>query len=234
MEEEKEMKKNIDEYTFMYDDRADQEVRLTSISNPVLVMKEDISKGKMDMYLNDKVEALLDEDEEAYPEDTGEFFKNPNHPYFDEIIPVDRVITISNQFYDYHNLDREELIEGKGSDDIIRGFKFLDDERMDKEGYTIVILRDDEIEDEDIDHVWAVKKPFRETLEIIRSIGINPVKKLTNMYWDTSKIPDDDENIRILRDALHEREDFTHLPSIVFAAINYEFIETTREDDEEE
>jgi hypothetical protein len=226
------MKKNIEEYTFMYDDQGDQEVRLTSIVNPILVMKEGIDKEGMEEYLNDKVETLLDEDDEAYPEDTEKFFQNPDHPYFDEIIPIDRIITISNQFYDFDNLERKELIEGKGSDDIIRGFKFLDDERMDREGYTIVILRVDD-EDGDADHVWAVKKSFHETLEIVRSIGINPVKKLTNMYWDTTKIPENDENIDKLKDALHGREDFIHLQSIVFAAIDYAFIETSKEKEEE-
>jgi hypothetical protein len=200
----------LNEYVLIYDDQGDQEGRLTSIDNPILMKrKEGQSILELEREMN----------ESSAPHISMRSAK--------DVIAIDKIITISNQFYDEDNLKREEMIDGKDYNDIIHGFKFNDSGTMDKLGYTIVIMRlseDNNFEKEE-DLVLFTRDTYENTLNKLRRIKLNPVGKLNNMYWDTSKIPDEDGNIALLlRHLLNDPEFFQIRYTMLYDFLNGEYI----------
>jgi hypothetical protein len=177
---------------FAFGDQGDQEGRLTSIDAPKLITPE--SQEVLDDVMEN----------EEYPK--------PEH-FSETILKVDRLITISNEFYDEDNLKREEMIDGKEPNDVIHGFEFAKSSVMSKLGYTIVINR---VEHDELGRIWFIKKSYDETLELLRDIPVNPTGKLNNMYWDTSKIPEDDGNMEIYNKFLEESPDFERIKTVMF------------------
>jgi hypothetical protein len=191
---------NPQELVFAYGDAGDQEGRLTSID-----------------------EAILFFPVQNYREIEASKKYGVDHPaeIAKIMLPVDKLITISNEFYDEDNLKREEMIDGKGADDIIHGFQLSTSGLMEELGYTLVALSLGDQEDDDFGglsdrHFYMIQKSYNETLELLRGVQLNPVAKLNNMYWDTSKIPGPDGNMRILFDYLEGNPDFIKVGDVIF------------------
>jgi hypothetical protein len=194
---------------FAFEDDGDQEGRLTSINMPKLIIPES----------NEVLEDVIKNGE--YPE--------PEH-FAESIMRVDRLITISNEFYDEDNLKREVMIDGKEKNDVIHGFKFANSGLMSKLGYTIVINR---VDHDEMGRIWYTKKSYDETLELLRGIPVNPVAKYENMYWDTNLIPEDDGNMEIYNKFLEDSPEFERIETVMFYDnLNGEWFFVDKGDDE--
>ncbi len=82
---------------------------------------------------------------------------------------VDKLITISSQMWDEDNLERDEVI--CSANNIVHGYKFSDSNLMEQLGYTLVIVRTPDEDDEDcsVDNVWCTTKDFNSTMELLKS-----------------------------------------------------------------
>jgi hypothetical protein len=186
-----EINKELKDMVFAFSTGGDQEGRLTSLEFARLVIPAcELSEIK----------------------DIEEDYLKPKH-FAESILNIDKIITISNDFYDKDNLERKEMIDGKGENDIIHGFQFFKTSLMDRLGYSIVMVRES---DDSMERVWYTKKSYKETLEQLRNVPINPIKKLDQMWWDTSKIPDDDGNIEIFIKYLEESPEYEEMGCRMF------------------
>ena len=195
----------------IYDNQGDQEDRLTSIDNPILVKlgEKETVKSLVERLNNADAPHIL--------------IKAIKSGLINSTIIVDKVITISNQYYDVDNLERKELINGRGEQDIIHGFKFSDSNDMEKAGITLIIIRQSEEANEN-ESAWFTFDSYEETLRELGRITLNPTRKLD---FDDEE---DDGNLSILYYFLEYNLTFTRIENVVlYNHLNSEYVDTQEE-----
>ncbi|ALN97859.1 hypothetical protein Bp8pS_180 [Bacillus phage vB_BpuM-BpSp] len=199
------MKNLKKDYVLVYEDNGDQEVRLTSIVGASLVEIKDGFSVENFIGFTEREEVINSLKEESFSS-----ILNRKKELYEEFgikktEILGKVITISNDFSDSDNLDREELIDGKNENDIIHQFEFLN---INNE-LNVVFLSSYDLTEFGTPVIlgYITRKSQEDILEELRSIKINNVVKRGRMSYNQD-FNDNDGNMYIFEKYLDDSNNY--------------------------